>query len=189
MRAQRPSEAAPALAGSAESLPLDDDSVDAAMACVTIHHWPDRARGLAELRRVARERVVVFTFDLAALPEWQRDYFGQAIGEEIDLFGTPEEVAAELGGVTRIESIPIPAECVDGFVEAFWNRPEALLDPEVRASQSLWERFDESELTPMFERLAADLESGAWDERHGHLRGQDTFEGSLRLIISEPAPA
>jgi SAM-dependent methyltransferase len=189
MRAQRPPDAAPALAGTAESLPLDDDSVDAAMACVTIHHWPERARGLAELRRVARGPVVVFTFDLADLPEWQRDSFGRAIGEEVDLFGTPEEVAAELGGTTRIERIPIPADCTDGFVEAFWNRPEALLDPEVRASQSLWERFDDSELEPLFERLAADLESGAWDERHGRLRDLDDYEGSLRLIISEPARA
>ena len=159
------------------------------MACVTIHHWPQRAQGLAELRRVARGRVVVFTFDLADLPEWQRDYFGAIIDVETGLFGTPEEVAAELGGRTRIERIPIPADCLDGFVEAFWNRPEALLDPEVRASQSLWERFDESELEPIFERLAADLGSGAWDERHGHLRSRDSYGGALRLVISEPEAA
>ena len=110
MRAQRPADAAPALAASAELLPLDDDSVDAAMACVTIHHWADRAAGLAEMRRVTRGPVVVFTFELATLTPWQREYFGEAIAIEQPRFGTPEEVAAELGGVTRIETIPTPAD-------------------------------------------------------------------------------
>jgi ubiquinone/menaquinone biosynthesis C-methylase UbiE len=90
MRAQRPVEAAPCIDATAESLPFDDDSVDAAMACVTIHHWPERARGLSELRRVARGPVVVFTFDLAELIGWQRDYFAEAIAIEEPRFGTPE---------------------------------------------------------------------------------------------------
>jgi SAM-dependent methyltransferase len=187
MRAQRPADAAPALACTAESLPLDDDSVDAAMACVTIHHWPERARGLAELRRVARGPVVVFTFELEALIAWQRDYLGAALALEIPRFGTPEEVAAELGGVTRVETIPTPADCTDGFFEAFWNRPEALLDPAVRASQSLWQLVGRDLEEEIVARLAADLESGRWDEEHGALRGQQSYEGSLRLLISEPA--
>ncbi|HVX33500.1 MAG TPA: class I SAM-dependent methyltransferase [Solirubrobacterales bacterium] len=187
MRAQRPRDAAPCLAATAESLPLDDDSVDAAMACVTIHHWPERARGLAELRRVARGPVVVFTFDLAELIGWQRDYLAPALALEVPRFGTPEEIAAELGGVTRVETIPTPADCTDGFFEAFWNRPEALLDPTVRASQSLWQLVDDGVEEEIVARLAADLESGRWDEEHGALREQDSYEGSLRLVISEPA--
>jgi SAM-dependent methyltransferase len=186
MRAQRPAGAAPALARTAESLPLDDDSVDAAMACVTIHHWPERARGLAELRRVARGPVVVFTFELEALIAWQRDYLGAALALEIPRFGTPAEVAAELGGVTRIETIPTPADCTDGFFEAVWNRPEALLDPAVRASQSLWQLVGRDLEEEIVARLAADLESGRWDEEHGALRAQQSYEGSLRLLISEP---
>lgn len=187
MRAQRPSEAAPCLAGSAESLPLDDDSVDAAMACVTIHHWEDRAAGLAELRRVARGPVVVFTFELRCLIAWQRDYFEQAVAIEQPRFGTLEEVAAELGGKVRIESIPTPADCTDGFFEAFWNRPEALLDPAVRSSQSIWELLEPGAEERIFERLDADLTSGRWDEEHGALRALPSYEGSLRLVISEPA--
>jgi SAM-dependent methyltransferase len=186
MRAQRPADAAPCLAATAESLPLDDDSVDAAMACVTIHHWPERARGLGELRRVARGPVVVFTFELEGLIGWQRDYLGPALALEIPRFGTPEEVAAELGGVTRIETIPTPADCTDGFFEAFWNRPEAILDPTVRASQSLWQLVEPAVEEKIVTRLAADLKSGRWDEEHGTLREQDSYEGSLRLVISEP---
>lgn len=186
MRAQRPPEAAPAIEATAEALPLDDDSVDAAMACVTIHHWPARAQGLAEMRRVARGPVVVFTFDLDRLPPWQLDYLREGVEIERERFGAIEEVATELGGRTRIESIPTPADLVDGFFEAFWNRPEALLDPDVRASQSMWELLDDGVEERIVTRLAADLESGRWDERHGHLRQMETFEGSLRLVISEP---
>ena len=186
MRAQRPPGAAPAIEATAEALPLDDDAVDAAMACVTIHHWPRRERGLAEMRRVARGRVVVFTFDLDRLPPWQLDYLREGVEVERARFGAIEAVAAELGGRGRVEAIPTPADCEDGFFEAFWNRPEALLEPRVRASQSMWELLDEGAEERIVERLGGDLESGLWDERHGHLREMESFEGSLRLVISEP---
>jgi SAM-dependent methyltransferase len=186
MRAQRPASAAPAIEARAESLPLDENSVDAAMACVTIHHWQPRDAGLAELRRVARGPVVVFTFDLDRMPPWQLDYLGEGLKIERPRFGSIDEVATALGGRTRIETIPTPADCRDGFFEAFWNRPEALLDPTVRASQSLWELLDREVEERIIGRLADDLDSGLWDERHGHLRGLDSFEGSLRLVVSEP---
>ncbi|HEY0278467.1 MAG TPA: class I SAM-dependent methyltransferase [Solirubrobacterales bacterium] len=187
MRAQRPADAAPCIGAVAESLPLDDDSVDAAMASVTIHHWPERARGLAEIRRVARGPVVIFTFDLSSLVGWQLDYLAPLLEIEMPRFGMPEEVAEELGGEVRIETIPTPADCVDGFFEAYWNRPEALLDPGVRANQSIWELVDGEEEERIVGRLAADLESGRWDAEHGALRERSSYEGSLRLVISEPA--
>jgi SAM-dependent methyltransferase len=187
MRAQRAPDAAPCLAGAAEALPLDDDSVDAAMACVTIHHWADRAAGLAELRRVSRGPVVVFTFDLDDLVGWQRDYFAAAVAIEQPRFGTIDEVAAELGGNVRVEPIPTPADCTDGFFEAFWNRPEPLLDPAVRASQSIWELLEPGVEERIFERLGADLASGRWDADHSALRDLPSYEGALRLVISEPA--
>jgi SAM-dependent methyltransferase len=186
MREQRPPGAAPAIDAQAESLPFDDDSVDAAMACVTIHHWQPRDAGLAEMRRVARGPVVVFTFDLDGMPPWQADYLSEGLAIERPRFGSIAEVASALGGRTRIETIPTPADCRDGFFEAFWNRPEALLDHAVRASQSMWELLDPEVEERMLERLSADLESGRWDERHGHLRRMNSFEGSLRLVISEP---
>src|SRR5581483_238737 len=153
MRAQRPAGAAPCIDARAEGLPLDDDSVDAAMACVTIHHWSPRERGLAELRRVARGPVVVFTFDLRHLPEWQLELLHEAVAIEAPRFGTPEEVAAVLGGRTRIETIPTPADCTDGFFEAFWNRPEALLDAGVRESQSVWQLLGDGVEARIVERV------------------------------------
>jgi SAM-dependent methyltransferase len=184
MRAQRPAGGAPAIAASAESLPFDDNAVEAAMACVTIHHWSSRAAGLAELRRVARGPVVVFTFDLDALPAWQLDVLGEGNAIERPRFGTIDEVASELGGDVRVEKIPTPADCVDGFVEAFWNRPEALLDPEVRAAQSLWALFEPGVEDRIVADLRAQLESGEWDRRYGDLRERDSYDGSLRLVIS-----
>ena len=186
MRAQRPPGSAPAIDARAEALPLDDDSVDAAMACVTIHHWEPPAAGLAELRRVARQAVVVFTFDLGDLPAWQRDYLADGLAIERPRFPSIEATAAALGGRTRVERIPTPSDCADGFFEAFWNRPEALLDPEVRASQSMWQVVGPQVEERVVSRLGAALESGAWDAEHGYLRERDTFDGCLRLVISEP---
>jgi SAM-dependent methyltransferase len=186
MRAQRPLGAAPAIAARAEALPLDDDSVDAAMACATIHHWEPPEAGLAELRRVARGRVVVFTFDLDAHPDWIKDYLEEGLRVERPRVPPIEAVAAALGGRTFVEHVRTPADCLDGFVEAFWNRPEAFLDPDVRASQSTWSLLGPVVEQRVVDRLRADLDSGAWDAAHGHLRQADRLDGSLRLVISEP---
>ncbi len=186
MRAQRPATAAPVIAARAESLPLDDRIVDAAMACLTIHHWEPAEAGLAEMRRVARGPVVVLTLDLDAHPKWQLDHLAPGIEIERARFQAPAAVAAALGGRTRIERIPTPGDCVDGFIEAFWKRPEALLDPEVRASQSMWALLARGVEQEIVERLASALDSGAWDAEHGHLRERDSYAGALRLVISEP---
>lgn len=186
MRAQRPVDAAPAIAARAEALPLDDDAVDAAMACVTIHHWEPPEAGLAEMRRVARSRVVVFTFDLDRLPAWQQDYLADALAIERPRFPSLDTIAEVLGGLVRVEHVPTPGECVDGFFEAFWRRPEALLDPEVRASQSLWTLLEPGVEQRIVHRLREDLVSGAWDAQHGYLRGLTSYDGALRLVIAEP---
>lgn len=186
MRAQRPPGAAPAIAARAEALPLDDGAVDAAMACVTIHHWEPPEAGLRELRRVARGPVAVFTFDLDALPAWQKQYLREGYEIERPRFPSMRRIADALGGRTRVERIPTPADCRDGFFEAFWNRPEALLDPDVRASQSMWALLAPGVEAAIVERLRDALESGAWDAEHGHLRGARELDGSLRLVVSEP---
>ena len=185
MRAQRPPGAAPAIAARAEALPFGDGAVDAAMACVTIHHWEPPEAGLAELRRVARGPVVVFTFELDALPAWQQDHLHEGLVIERPRFPPIAAVAAALGGRTRVEHIPTPGDCADGFFEAFWRRPEALLDPAVRASQSMWALLAPGVEERIVARLAADLDSGAWDAEHGHLRARDSYDGALRLVISE----
>ncbi len=185
MRAQRPADAAPAIEARAEALPFDDGTFDAAMACVTIHHWDSPAAGLAELRRVARGPVVVFTFELDHLPAWQLDYLREGVALEQPRFPAIADVASALGGRTRVERIPTPGDCTDGFFEAFWRRPEALLDPAVRAAQSVWALLDEQTERRIVKRLADALDSGAWDAEHGYLRERDSLDGALRLVISE----
>jgi SAM-dependent methyltransferase len=185
MRAQRPPTAAPALDARAEALPFDDDSFDAAMACVTVHHWQPPQAGLRELRRVARGPVVVFTFELDALPAWQQEFLREGLVIERPRFPGIADVAAALGGRTRIEHVPTPVDCQDGFFEAYWNRPEALLDPQIRLSQSMWSLLAPGVEAQIIERLRAALESGEWDAQHGYLRSMDSLDGSLRLVISE----
>jgi SAM-dependent methyltransferase len=185
MRAQRPAGAAPALAAQAENLPFDDDAFDAAIACVTIHHWDSAQAGLAELRRVARGPVVVFTFELPCLPAWQLDYLRECVAVERPRFPAIADVAQALGGHTRVERIPTPGDCHDGFFEAFWRRPEALLDSDVRSAQSVWALLEPGVEQRIVERLAHALQSGAWDTQHGHLRRQDSLDGALRLVVSQ----
>ena len=186
MRAQRPADAAPAIAARAEALPLDDASVDAAMACVTIHHWDSAQAGLAELRRVSRGPVVIFTFELSDLPAWQREFLREGLAMEQPRFPAIEDIASALGGRTRVQRIPTPGDCVDGFFEAFWRRPECLLDPAVRGAQSMWPLLPPGVEQRIVERLTTALDSGAWDAEHGHLREQSELHGALRLVISEP---
>ncbi len=186
MRAQRPPGAAPAIDARAEALPFDDDAVDAAMACVTIHHWRPPAAGLRELRRVARGPVVVFTFELDALPQWQREHLRELVAIERPRFPSIADVRKALGGRTRVEAIPTPGDCTDGFFEAFWRRPEALLDPQVRGAQSAWALVDAATQERIVARLEAALASGEWDQRYGHLRELDELDGALRLVVSEP---
>jgi SAM-dependent methyltransferase len=185
MRGQRSADAAPAICAHAEALPFDDDAVDATMACVTIHHWEAPDLGLAELRRVSRGPVVIFTFELDKLPPWQLDFLAEGVAIERPRFPAIDDVVDALGGRTRVERIPTPGDCVDGFFEAFWRRPEALLDPSVRGAQSMWAMLDPGVEERIVARLSAALESGAWDAEHGRLRQQESYDGALRLVISE----
>jgi SAM-dependent methyltransferase len=187
MRAQRPKDR-PAINGFADHLPLDDDSVDAAMAMITVHQWPDAAKGLAELRRVARGPVVVLTFDGAALDRWWlADYAPELFAEERKRYPPIADIAAAVGARAEVIPVLIPLDCVDGFTEAFYGRPEKFLDPAVRGAQSAWGFVDPAAIARFETALSADLASGKWDERYGHLRTQPTFEGSVRLIVGWPA--
>jgi len=185
MRAQRPSGLAPAIDAVAEALPFDDGAVDAAMAMLTVHQWPDPAAGLAELRRVARGPVVVLTFDPDALGGlWLMAYAPELLAVEAGRFPAVQAIAAALGPVTDVEVVPVPHDCVDGFAEAFYARPEALLDPDVRAAQSGWSFLPAGVEDRVVRELARDLASGAWDARWGALRDLCEFEGAVRLVVA-----
>lgn len=185
MRAQRPPDLAPAIDAVAEALPLDDRSLDAAMAVITIQHWTDPPAGLRELRRVARGPVVVVTFDPDRFADhWLMEYLPEALADDGARFPAIDFVAGTLGGAC-VEPVPVPADCHDGFIEAYYARPEAFLDPAVRRSQSIWPRLPPGVEDRAIAALAADLDSGRWDERHGHLRTTPEYHGALRLVISE----
>ncbi len=189
MRAQRASGAAPAVAASAEALPFEDDAFDAAMAMVTVHQWPDVARGVAELRRVASGPVVILTFDPSTMSRfWLAEYAPELLAREAPRFPTIEALCQSLGPGAYARPVPVPIDCVDGFMEAYYARPEAFLDDHVRDAQSSWGFIDGPTTAVILARLRADLESGRWDERHGVLRTQPEFDGSLTLVVDPGAP-
>jgi SAM-dependent methyltransferase len=182
MRAQRPAGAAPSVAAAAESLPFEDQSFDAAMAVSTVHHWPDPIAGLREMRRVAR-RVVVFTNDFSDPDRFwlNRDY----LPEFADLLaGRPSltELAGAIGA--RAEPVVIPWDCVDGFYEAYWRRPEAYLDEHVRRGISIWARVGPDAEQRAVRGLRDDLASGRWAERNRDLVDLEAAELGLRLLIA-----
>jgi len=184
MRAQRPPQRAPAVIGVAEDLPFDDDSFDASMAMITVHQWSDTGKGLDELRRVTRGPIVVLTFDGDALDRfWLADYAPELIEAERGRYPEIDWLCKALGTRSTARTVPVPVDCVDGFGEAYYARPEAFLSPEVRRSQSAWGFIDHETEERSVKRLRADLESGAWDQRYGAWRQMPEFEGSLRLIV------
>jgi SAM-dependent methyltransferase len=170
MIAQRLRDAAPAVRAVAEALPFPDGAFDAAMGVLTIHHWADRDRGLAEMRRVAG-RVVLFLCDPRRRPRW---WLGEYFPATARLEAARETAVAELArvlGPLEVTPVPIPGDCADGFNGAYWRRPEAILDPAVWGPMSALSMIGEADRAAGMSRLRADLESGAWDRRHGHLRG------------------
>jgi len=177
----------PAIIAKADSLPFDDNSFDAAMAMITVHHWPDMEKGLKELRRVARRQVIVMTFDPEQLGNfWNAEYFPEVIAVEKARYPTIEFINKSLGGNCKVIPIPITLDCKDGFQEAFYGRPEAFLEDEVRLSQSAWGFISAEKQVEIVERLKIDLENGNWDKRYGHFRTQEYFTCALRLIVSTP---
>ena len=187
MAMQRDPGLAPAVLGVAESLPLADGSVDAAMAVLTMHHWTDVSRGLAEMRRVARRRVVLLTVDVGvAAGMWLfRHYVPEIFERDRVEFPAIDRLVREMGTLTRVVTIPVPADCADGFILAFWSRPEAVLDPDARAATSGFARLSAPVQAAALARLEHDLVSGAWDERHGRLRTLPELDVGLRLLVTE----
>ena len=185
MLRQRPAGAAPSVLASAEALPFADGAFDAALATLTVHHWDDRAAGLRELRRVAPRQVVLFFEPSWTSTIWMlAEYF-----PEIDQLPT-ERVAPGLDflaahlDVERVEVVMVPADCEDGFGGCYWNRPEGYLDPAVQQGMSSLAQLDPEILRRGTEKLRHDLESGAWDERHGALREMREIDLGYRLLVA-----
>lgn len=184
---QRPPSAAPAIVGEAERLPLIDHSVDGVTAFMTVHHWLDVPRGLRELRRVARKRIVIMTYlpHGETFPDrWITNvYFPGIAAAHRRRMPDRKFFEEALGPVTCIPLL-IPHDCTDGFIDAFWARPETYLDPSVRNSMSAFQLLNPVELVQGIAQLRADLKHGRWDEQFGTLRTQATMDAGLRLVVA-----
>jgi SAM-dependent methyltransferase len=185
MLAQRPAGSAPALRGVAEHLPVRNGAFDAAMAVLTLHHWADLEAGIAELQRVAPRQVVFFFEPALADAYWLvAEYIPYIAALESEQRAPGEARLRELLAVRSVEPVPVPADCIDGFGASFWNRPERYLDADVQAGMSCFAQLDAARRAAFTEHLRADLESGAWDERHGHLRALDELDAGYRLMVA-----
>lgn len=185
MARQRLADAAPCIRAAAECLPLFDQSFDAAMGILTIHHWSDPVRGLRELVRVAR-RIVLLAYEPTvhrAFWLWQ-EYF-PAAGSASAASELPVEQVAEVIGADRVEPVLVPHDCSDGFGPAYWRRPAAYLNSDVRSCISGLARLRREDLQPGLEHLRQDLDTGAWQNRHQDLLELDALDAGLRLIVRE----
>ena len=187
MISQRPAAAAPAVRAVAEALPFGAGAFGAAMGVLTVHHWRDRARGLAEARRVARGPVVLFARDPRPVPFWWLYHYFPATARLEASRETPlGELAQLLGGRLDVIPVPIPADCTDGFNAAYWRRPEAYLDPQIWRPMSALALIPEADRAEGMRRLRADLDSGEWDRSWGHLLALDELDLGYRVIVARP---
>ncbi len=187
MAAQRPPERVPAIRAAAHDLPLRDDSVDAATAILTLHHWDSaQERGVRELRRVARDRVVILTYDARVSGRmWlMADYLPEVAELDQRIFPAPETLADWLGGDVDVQPLPLPRDTTDWMLGSFWAHPERVLDEQARANTSGFARMPAAVVQRVVTALRRDLEDGSWDERHGELRELDEYDVGLRLVVA-----
>ncbi len=183
MIAQRPPGSAPVVQATAEAIPLPDGACDVAMASLTMHHWADQQKGLAEMRRVAR-RLVLFTFDVAYMDAFWlvRDYVPEIAELDRSRFPPIEQIAEWMGGAVREVVVPVPSDCEDGFMCAFWQRPEMYLDPRVRAGISTLAVMPDAVITRLVIQLSDDLETGRWLERNEDILELDELDLGYRIL-------
>jgi SAM-dependent methyltransferase len=172
--------AAEAIQANAENLPFDDNSFDASMAILTIHHWPDKEAGLREMRRVTRGRIVLLTFDPSRRP-WLTDYLPElAVLDEAQM-PTMSDYERWLGTV-QITPVFVPHDCSDGFLYAYWRRPAAYLDSHLRSGSSSFWAISNVEVG--LQNLRRDLETGEWERRYAELLALDEYDAGFRLVVA-----
>ncbi len=185
MRAQRPAYLPAAIDAVAEDLPFPDGHFDAAMATFTVHQWSDLEAGLSEMRRVTRGPIVILSCDPDLVQRfWLNDYAPGALAAEARRYPPLSRITAALGGSVVVVDVPIPLDCADGFNEAYYGRPERLLEAGARLACSAWSFVTPDVEAGYVDHLRRALDDGSWDARHGALRRQLKFDGSLRLIAS-----
>ena len=184
---QRSGDAAPVLQASAEWLPFTDNSFDAALAVLTLHHWTDTASGLQEMARVARKRVVILTWDPASEGFWLvQKYFPEILQIDREIFPSMNVIRDILGPLS-VRVLPIPAECIDGFLGAYWKRPSAYLDGSVRSGMSTFSKINT--LQEGIQLLKTDLENGNWEQEFSYLLDKDFLDAGYRILVADIDPS
>jgi SAM-dependent methyltransferase len=180
---QRPPDQAPVVQASATDLPFRDAAFDAALAILTVHHWPDQLRGLTEMARVTRERIVIVTWDPEAFHFWLiEDYFPEIAEVDRRICPSLTTLADTLNPI-EVHPLPVPHDCIDGFLGAYWRRPHAYLDAGVRSAISAFAKL--ADVQAGLSRLRGDLDNGSWERRYGHLLQQSTYDLGYRLVIAD----
>jgi len=179
---QRGALSAPVVQGFAENLPFDDNAFDASMAILTVHHWSDKQKGLQEMRRVTRGRVVILTFDHLHRGFWLADYFPELVTLDEGQMPRMTDFEGWLGPVD-IVPVAVPHDCTDGFLGAYWRRPAAYLDPKIRAAISCF--WAMGNVSAALERLESDLDSDAWAQRYSQLLDLDEYDLGYRLVTTK----
>lgn len=173
----------PVVRAVAEALPFADGAFAAAMAVLTIHHWTDWRAGIAEMRRVA-SRVAILTWDPeAAAGFWLFRYFPGIAARDRERFPALGELEEAAGG--RAEALPVPHDCADGFLGAYWRRPAAYLDGGLRRAMSGFALLPPAETARGLARLEADLAGGEWERRFGALRERGALDLGYRLVAGD----
>jgi len=189
MIAQRDPRLPPAIPAGAYPLPLADQSMDAAMAVLTIHHWDeDQERGVREMRRVARGPVVILTYDpeVSARMWLMSDYLPEVAELDRRIIPTPEKLMRWLGPEVSVREVPIPRDTSDWTLGSFWAHPERVLDAQARNSTSGFARMSPEFVDRVVEEVERDLQDGTWNARHGHLHDLDEYDVGMRLLVSHP---
>jgi hypothetical protein len=186
MRNQRPDHLAEAIDAVAEDLPFPDNSFDASMTTFSVHQWTCLNSGLKEMKRVTSGPILILSCDPGLVQEfWLNDYAPKVLEAEAKRYPDFDNMCDILGGTGRVLSVPIPLDCSDGFIEAYYGRPEKFLNEKARHSCSAWSTVDSETSKKYVNHLQNDLQSDAWDQKYGNLRSLPEFDGSLRLYVSE----
>ncbi len=179
---QRAEDSACPVQASALALPFADNSFDAALAVLTVHHWDNPTLGLFELRRVARERAVILTWNPSFSGFWLTDYFPEILDIDQAIFPSIDDYKKALGDVEMV-IVPVPHDCTDGFLGAYWRRPRGYLDPDIRSGMSTFSKIADVEAG--LADLRSDLSSGVWLKRYRHLQELDYLDLGYCLVVAE----
>ena len=176
------------ISAAAESIPLEDNTVDGAIVMLALHHFQNINRGLKEINRITKGKIVIFAFEQGKIPDfWLTDYFPAFITDTLATFPSTDAIASAIEQITnkKVDIIPflLPSDLQDMFAAAGWQKPEIYLHESVRKGISTFAKMDDSELERGINKLAEDLENGVWLEKYGYLKQQQTYDAGYRIFV------